>query len=212
MNDSPQDTRAALMRAAGELFAEYGFDGASTRQIAQRAGTNMASIGYHFNGKENLYLETLRSVLADGCSWGEMLEEAGQRHRDGAPIEAALEAVVRARLTEILGEDHKVWETKLLIRALLEPSPAMQAVTHEVFRPEIQRMLAVIQSWNPDLTEDQAKRWANSLVGQEIVYVLAKTVILDTEGWTAFPPGYFDEVARHIARMMTAALWPEKLL
>lgn len=204
-------TREALLHAAGELFAEYGFNGASTREIAKRANTNMASIGYHFNGKDNLYLETLSAVLSQNCSWGLMLERALERTENGSSVAEALRDTIRTRLDEILGGQHAVWETKLLIRAMLEPSPATQAVTQEIFRPEIARVTAVLQRWNPALTEAQAKRWVNSLVGQEIVYVLAHAVILDMEGWESYPSEYLDDVAAHIAGLMSAALWPEKL-
>ncbi|MCA9521465.1 MAG: TetR/AcrR family transcriptional regulator [Myxococcales bacterium] len=49
------NTRERILRAAGECFAESGFDGASTRQIAERSGVNKALIHYHFKTKEELF-------------------------------------------------------------------------------------------------------------------------------------------------------------
>ena len=43
------------MEAALEAFAEKGFRGASTRDIAQRAGTNQGLITYHFRSKDELW-------------------------------------------------------------------------------------------------------------------------------------------------------------
>jgi TetR/AcrR family transcriptional regulator len=56
-----QDTRAAILAAARNVFSRYGFEGASTRQVADAACVNNAMIYYHFKDKGELY----RAVLAD---------------------------------------------------------------------------------------------------------------------------------------------------
>jgi TetR/AcrR family transcriptional regulator len=56
-----QDSRAAILKAARTVFAHRGFEGASTREVADVAGVNNAMIYYHFRDKNELY----RSVLAD---------------------------------------------------------------------------------------------------------------------------------------------------
>lgn len=48
-------TRERIVRAAAEAFAEKGFRGASTREIARRAGTNQGLITYHFRTKDDLW-------------------------------------------------------------------------------------------------------------------------------------------------------------
>jgi AcrR family transcriptional regulator len=48
-------TRERIVEAAVEAFAEKGFHGASTRDIAQRAGTNQGLITYHFHSKDELW-------------------------------------------------------------------------------------------------------------------------------------------------------------
>ena len=55
------DTRAAILKAARAVFARRGFEGASTREVAQVARVNNAMIYYHFKDKVGLY----RAVLAD---------------------------------------------------------------------------------------------------------------------------------------------------
>jgi AcrR family transcriptional regulator len=49
-------TRERILAAAGALFAERGLRGATMREIARRAGANLASAHYHFGSKEALYL------------------------------------------------------------------------------------------------------------------------------------------------------------
>lgn len=59
----PLETRRGILRAAEESFAAAGFVGATTRQVAARAGVNVATLHYHFGNKEKLY----RAVLEDAA-------------------------------------------------------------------------------------------------------------------------------------------------
>src|SRR3546814_6908183 len=45
-------TKQALLAAAGEVFAERGYDAATTREVAQQAGVNEKLIQRYFGGKE----------------------------------------------------------------------------------------------------------------------------------------------------------------
>ena len=50
-------TRAALVRAAAEVFGENGFAGASVTQIVERAGLTLGAMYFHFKSKEALARE-----------------------------------------------------------------------------------------------------------------------------------------------------------
>jgi len=54
-SEQREATRERIVEAALEAFAEKGFRGASTRDIAQRAGTNQGLITYHFRSKDDLW-------------------------------------------------------------------------------------------------------------------------------------------------------------
>jgi len=66
------DKREHILTVAEELFGENGFDGTSVRDIAHKAGVNLAMISYYFGSKEKL-LEALIESRA-GYSYG-ILEE-----------------------------------------------------------------------------------------------------------------------------------------
>ncbi len=61
---NPAETRREILRAAEESFAAAGFSGATTRQVAAKAGVNVATLHYHFGTKEGLY----RAVLEEAIS------------------------------------------------------------------------------------------------------------------------------------------------
>ncbi len=57
-------TRQAILAAALDLFAERGFDGASTRLIAERAGVAQPLLNYHFAGKQELWQAAVDDLFA----------------------------------------------------------------------------------------------------------------------------------------------------
>src|SRR6185295_8023939 len=77
INENDQTTRQQLLEAAGQIFAQKGFDRTTGKEICDRAGANAAAINYYFQGMEGLYqavvieahshlvsLETLTSQIA----------------------------------------------------------------------------------------------------------------------------------------------------
>lgn len=50
-----EDTRAALLEAARAVFAEQGYQGATVRGIAARAGVDAAMVNHWFGGKQGLF-------------------------------------------------------------------------------------------------------------------------------------------------------------
>jgi AcrR family transcriptional regulator len=58
-----KNTRQILLETAAELFATHGFKGTSVKMIAQKTGQNIAAVNYHFGSKQNLFIQTLKTVL-----------------------------------------------------------------------------------------------------------------------------------------------------
>ena len=61
--EAPGSTKGRILAAAEEVFAARGFQGASTREIAARAGVNISSLHYHWESKETLYFAVFRNVF-----------------------------------------------------------------------------------------------------------------------------------------------------
>lgn len=54
------DTKQGIIEVALEFFSQYGYDGTSIRDLAEKAHINVASINYHFGSKQNLYWATMK--------------------------------------------------------------------------------------------------------------------------------------------------------
>ena len=64
---SAADRRQQILDVATELFAAQGFQGTTTRQIAERSRVTEALIFRHFPGKEELYWAVIeRKIRAAG--------------------------------------------------------------------------------------------------------------------------------------------------
>ena len=66
-------SRERIREAAGELFRENGFDGATLREIAKRAGMGASSIYRHVQSKEELLIDELDAIQEE--SWRRFREK-----------------------------------------------------------------------------------------------------------------------------------------
>jgi AcrR family transcriptional regulator len=56
-------TRIRILSTTPAVFAEAGFAGSSTRQLAAAAGVNIATLAYHFGDKQGLYEAAIDHVF-----------------------------------------------------------------------------------------------------------------------------------------------------
>lgn len=75
---NPAETKRQILLAAQDSFAQSGYIGATTRQVAEKAGVNVATLHYHFGNKEGLYWAVLGEALR-----GELPAPAQGPSRDG---------------------------------------------------------------------------------------------------------------------------------
>ncbi|MFT4569830.1 MAG: TetR/AcrR family transcriptional regulator [Hyphomicrobiaceae bacterium] len=67
------ETAQRILTAALGVFADQGFDGTTTRVVAERAGANLGLIKYYFGSKEELWRAAVDQVFA------ELLETLGEQ-------------------------------------------------------------------------------------------------------------------------------------
>jgi AcrR family transcriptional regulator len=56
------ETRAKIIAAATDEFATFGFEGASTRRVAESSGVKHALVTYHFKSKDGLFRAVLTEI------------------------------------------------------------------------------------------------------------------------------------------------------
>lgn len=58
-----EDTRRRILETAIEIFARDGYEGASTRKLAEEAGVNLPAIQYYFGSKEGLHRAAIAHIV-----------------------------------------------------------------------------------------------------------------------------------------------------
>jgi AcrR family transcriptional regulator len=193
-------TRDRLLEAAGRLFAERGYRGATLREIAEAAGANLAAANYYFGSKERLYVEVARGVF-------ERLERrlaergaaAGEEELAGLP-RAELAARLRARVRTMLGTllEEEPIHAALMQRELLDPSDALPLIVRRWIDPLRRAMDRVVAHLAPGLSADDVQRCSFSVVGQVSFYLTHRPAVLLMMGRGAWPRGFADAAADHI--------------
>src|SRR5689334_18645442 len=77
-------TKSRVIDAAIEAFGMEGFDRTSTRELVDRAGTNLVSIHYHFGSKEALYKAAAEQIGARIGERSQAVLERAERLLDTA--------------------------------------------------------------------------------------------------------------------------------
>src|SRR5690606_39043360 len=108
------DARTRILDAAGEIFVEHGFAGATIRKICSRVNLNIALVSYHFGDKEGLYLEVMKHFR--GQAMEEYPPDIGRN--GSSSTEQRLSAFIRSLMFRLLSPGRASCFWKLFAREL----------------------------------------------------------------------------------------------
>ncbi len=195
-------TKARLLEAAGEEFAEKGFAAARVRTICDRAGANFAAVNYHFGGKEQLYVAAVLEAHRCGTAI-----PPGPAVRDGDPA-ARLRGFIHFFLSNVMAmnEQKNSWHSVLMLREMLQPTAALEALVREAIRPRFERIVEILREVCPEADELRLAALACSVVGQCLHYKTAAAITERLIGPEAFAALDVDYLTDHISGLCLAAL------
>ena len=128
---SADRTRQRLLDAATEILNRVGIQGATTREIARRAGVNEVTLFRHFKSKEQLLRAVLQrglaaeaAILDEHSSWKESLEKYARHYYS-------------------LWDKNKDFGGAFLAESHLWPK-SMQAMIADVIRPVRERLVSIL--------------------------------------------------------------------
>ncbi|OZI26180.1 hypothetical protein CAL26_02215 [Bordetella genomosp. 9] len=131
-------TRANILEAAGQLFAERGYADTTSKAICARAKTNIAAVNYYFGSRDGLYLALLREVHKRVMSMDFLRGVADS----GLPVEDKLGVFLEGLVSAIV--DASSWHTRLWAREILSPSPLLSQVIREEALPKFQVLSGIV--------------------------------------------------------------------
>jgi AcrR family transcriptional regulator len=197
------DSRERILEAAGEVFAECGFRGATVRRICERARVNIAAINYYFGGKEKLYSEVLRYWSEYALKKYPLLLGLGEE----APAEEKLKAFVRSLLFRLLDKGKPAWFGKLMAREMTEPTPAFERLVKEVVRPRDRILASIVQKKiGSPADEERIRLCCASIIGQCLYYYNARAIIAKLYRVDVSKADEIERMADHIVRFSLRGL------
>jgi TetR/AcrR family transcriptional regulator, regulator of cefoperazone and chloramphenicol sensitivity len=207
------ETRLRIIEAAIELFGEYGFDGASTRDIAARAGVNAPALQYYFENKEGV-LRACAEYIADDAwaAFEPAVTHAREVLRNHGDIPALIEAFLgilgtiadRMFLKASSERGHRLFFARE--QAGHEPSIATDILTTRVRRPLNEvgaELIARITGKAPDDPVTLIRLL--SLHGQLAVFHIAQRASFSLLGWKELDASK-GEMIKHTLREQTRTL------
>jgi AcrR family transcriptional regulator len=138
--EGDQSTRGQLLEAAGQVFAEKGFDRATGKEICARASTNTAAVNYHFGGMAGLYSAVVREAHDRFVTFA----AARAAVTGKADARAKLEAIIALIVRTLTGPVVSSWALRVLGREIVAPSPALDALREEEFLPKTRILKAIV--------------------------------------------------------------------
>jgi TetR/AcrR family transcriptional regulator, regulator of cefoperazone and chloramphenicol sensitivity len=184
------ETRHRIIEAAIELFGEHGFEGASTRDIAARAGVNAPALQYYFENKEGVYRACVEALADDAwTTFKPAIEHAQKALGENADTAALIDAFIRIQETIADGAFAKANNPGRHLffareQAGHEPESATQILASRIRRPLNDASAALVARICGRAADDPITLIRTfSLHGQLVIFHVAHRATLSVLGW-----------------------------
>ena len=195
-------TRMRLLMAACKVFTEKGFRDATIAEICEQAGTNIASVNYHFGDKGNLYKESwhyaFRQSLKSYPPDGGVSEDAQPEDR--------LRGWIKSLIYRI--NDHNSCDFYIVHKELANPTGLLKEIMKKEIDPLNEGMCSIIRELlGPHATDRQVQFCQESIMSQCFHLLIARKNQLNNEAIQG-PHGIddIDAFIEHIVKFSLAGI------
>ncbi len=201
------DTKTKLLRSAAKLFARYGLDGVSTRDLAKRSGVNLCSINYYFGTKQKLYEAVLQDVVSYISDHFVLSVRKEIESAENMPPREEIKYFIR-RFYEFLCSDAvSEVQSELLVKELLKPTAAYDQLYLTVLEPLLKRLSGLVANeLNLAPESRQAVLQTHILLGQVVMFRIHKTALLRRLGIKKYTPELMEQTEALLMRSCDAVL------
>jgi TetR/AcrR family transcriptional regulator, regulator of cefoperazone and chloramphenicol sensitivity len=186
-------TRNRLIEAAIEIFAVNGFDGTSTRMLAERAKANLGAIPYYFGSKVGLYRASAQHI-ADGLSekmLGTVIEvELALKNRkldDHELFELFDRLMIRKFAAIVLGSAEADSWSYFIVREQMRPREGFEILYRSVMARIQKLCMTLVARMTKELDDDpRTAIRAMTIIGEIMVFRTARAATMKRLGWPRF--------------------------
>jgi AcrR family transcriptional regulator len=169
---SPEETRERILGAAREVIAKKGKRGATTREIADVAGVNEATIFRHFGTKEALIV----AVAQHFCAFVALREVASQLHGELADDLLVIGRTMLERMES---------QMDMIRWSLVEMDYEADVFASTAWRPQLAVLEVLVDFLRPRVESGELrgdpKKLAMMFMGLIFMHVLGRSKFPDSE-------------------------------
>lgn len=139
-------TRERLLEEALRLFAVKGYEAVGTRELAAAAGTNIASIAFHFGGKAGLYGAVIDRVAGELASLHQAALGAAAVESDAVGDGPGPRArrIVEKLVAALVASNRSQWMSLLLQREFITPTALFEKIYAEAIEPTLEALSGLV--------------------------------------------------------------------
>jgi AcrR family transcriptional regulator len=200
-----------LLEAGVDVFGKHGFDAATTRMIAKKADVNIAAIPYYFSGKEGLYHAVvayiagkLESQVKSTLHEIEGRSAEGNLNREAALV--LLEKLLEKMINFMVGSTEAPRLARIVLREQLYPSSAYDIIFSRIMAPMINAVAKIVTVATGEPPSRVASLRALTLIGQVIVFRVARETMVRALGLKGYSPEETAEIRCVILEQTRAAI------
>lgn len=201
-----ENTRIALIKAAGKLFTENGIEGTSIREIAKAAGTDSSMIKYYFGNKDGLIKAVIDFVLEPWESRSLTSYVRENEHlfatKDG---QRQLVAEVIALCFEFMAPDAELpWKNTFLMQCTQHNHIGRQTVLEKVVIPDSTLFMEIFSRITGNDDAESAHCWSLTFTGAAFLFACNPALIQMAHPGRMLSPSFY----RRLQHFCTCeALW-----
>ncbi|MFK7830063.1 MAG: TetR/AcrR family transcriptional regulator [Congregibacter sp.] len=177
-NRAPKRDR--ILDAAESLFAEHGFDGVTLRQIATKAGVDVALANYHFGKKLDLFQAVFdrRAEMLNRARREALHARQAASGKRGPSVEQIIEAFLRPlELAQETGDEG--WRNYLALIGYINSSPYWgPRMMSQLFDELVQEFVEALKKALPK-ARDEDVYWCYHNLSGALTLTLANTGRID---------------------------------
>ena len=172
-----EDASDRLLNAAEALFAERGFFGVTTREVATEAGVDDALIYYHFGSKRDLF----EAVLARRAQVSNEIRHVSlQAYRDSHrtyTVEGAVAAFINPMI-DLSQSGDQGWKRYFALVAQIDNTPWGGDTIHKFFDGIVHELLDILRLALPGMPINELF-WAYNFLAGSMMLALSETERVD---------------------------------
>jgi TetR/AcrR family transcriptional regulator, regulator of cefoperazone and chloramphenicol sensitivity len=163
------ETRAQIIAAALKVFGECGFDQASTRDIAGKAGVKTPALQYYFDGKDGLHRACAQHIIDKAyANLRQSMDRANETAQSGTKETAlvALEDLLDSLTNSLADPGTESWSRFIMRGKHDGAGPGVELIRDKLSHPIIEAVAGLVEKITDADSRETARLRTLLILGQ----------------------------------------------